>query len=186
MSFTLTIRHLVGAQISNEELMLRFAETEDKRWLSLLYDNCADDLYHFILTQSDRVLAKDICQKTWLKVIEKRHLYSHSGRFKAWLFTMARNILMDEYRRQNKVECKALDERHGLAGVFPGDDIEEAFNKALSALPMEQREAFCLQQEGFGIQEIADISHSNVETIKSRLRYAKYSLRQQLEQYHEQ
>ena len=186
MSFTLTIRQLVGAEISNEELMLRFAETEDKRWLSSLYDNCADDLYHFILTQSDRVLAKDICQKTWLKVIEKRHLYSHSGRFKAWLFTMARNVLMDEYRRQHKVEYKILDERHGVADALQEGDVEAAFDKALMALSMEQKEAFCLQQEGFGIQEIADITHSNVETIKSRLRYAKNSLRQQLEQYNEQ
>ena len=185
MSLTLTLKQLVGAQISNEELMLRFAETDEKRWLSQLYDNCADDLYHFIVTQSDRVLAKDICQKTWLKVIEKRQLYRPKGQFKAWLFTLGRNLLMDEYRSQNKFSDVDIEQNVETESDNLHTNLEAAFDVALGRLPFEQREAFCLQQEGFGIQDIANICHSNAETIKSRLRYAKTSLRKQLEKHHD-
>lgn len=185
MSLTLTFKQLVGVQNSDEDLMLKFAETNDKRWLAQLYDNCADDLYHFIATQSDRTLAKDICQKTWLKVIEKRHLYARSGRFKAWLFTMGRNALIDEFRTYQKFTSEQAEECQNNSEHLQADNLRQAFDAALSHLPFEQREAFCLQQEGFGLQEIANITHSNVETVKSRLRYAKNSLRQKLENYHE-
>ena len=50
------------------------------------------------------------------------------------------------------------------------------FDKALMSLPFVQREAFCLQQEGFSLKEIAQITHCEHETIKSRLRYAKATL----------
>ena len=64
-------------------------------------------------------------------------------------------------------------------------NLAHAFDYELGALPFEQREAFCLQQEGFGLQEIADITHSKIETVKSRLRYAKTTLRNNLEKYHD-
>ena len=186
MSLTLTLKHIIGAQLSHEELMRRFVQTDDKRWLSQLYDNCANDLYHFILTQSDHALAKDICQKSWLKVIEKRHLYSHTGNFKAWLFTLARNTLMDEFRAQTRSNCDTYQDSQCASSEPLPTSLEQAFDRALLTLSFEQREAFCLQQEGFGIQDIANITHSNTETIKSRLRYAKNSLREQLERYHDQ
>lgn len=185
MSLTLTFKQLVGVQVSDEDLMLKFTETSDKRWLAKLYDNCADDLYHFISTQSDRTLAKDVCQKTWLKVIEKRHLYGRSGRFKAWLFTMGRNVLIDEFRASQKFTSELEQGSERASEHFQADNLRQTFDVALDHLPFKQREAFCLQQEGFGLQEIANITHSNVETVKSRLRYAKNSLRQKLENYHE-
>jgi DNA-directed RNA polymerase specialized sigma24 family protein len=54
------------------------------------------------------------------------------------------------------------------------------FDYALLSLPFEQREAFCLQQEGFSLQDIASITHCPLETVKSRLRYAKDNIRKVL------
>lgn len=170
-----------NANWSNEALMLRYASSGDAILLGKLYEACGNDLYHFLLTLSDPTLAKDISQMTWLKVIEKKHLYRDSGLFKAWIFTLARNLLIDEYRKQ-KPTHDDLDSLPAQAATpeFAGELLSH-FNHALEHLPFAQREAFCLQQEDFSLQDIANITHSNIETVKSRLRYAKDTLRGQLE-----
>ncbi len=184
MSISLSIRTLFNASPSNEWMMERYADSGDSRLLEKLYDNCSGDLYHFMLTQSDPVLARDICQKTWLKVIEKRQLYRPSGRFIAWLFTMARHLLIDELRQQNRWQSDETVPEQNIP-FDSHSDLQEAFNQVLMSLPLLQREAFTLQQEGFGILEIANITGDGVETIKSRIRYAKSTLRTQLEKYHD-
>jgi RNA polymerase sigma factor (sigma-70 family) len=169
MSFTLTLKSILLNQHSNESLMFRYAVSGDRALLTRLYDACGNDLYHFILTLSDPTLAKDICQKTWIKVIEKKHLYKDSGQFKAWLFTLARNQLMDEYRKikstNNEIEIIVDDSQN----IQLDTDISLVFDQALLVLPFEQREAFCLQQEGFSIVDIATITHSNSETTRATL-----------------
>jgi RNA polymerase sigma factor (sigma-70 family) len=187
MSFTLAIKTLFKASISNEQLMLAYAEKADSKLLSQLYDQCADDLYHFLLSQAGSELAKDISQLTWLKVIEKKHLYRDSGRFTAWLFTLSRHLLIDELRKSGRL-CN-LNDKAQLSCSSPLEssfsNIHKAFDQALRNLCFEQRESFCLQQEGFSLVEIANITSSPIETIKSRLRYAKASLKKQLENDHE-
>ena len=186
MSFALTLKTRLFDRTSNESLMLRYAQSGDRVLLTKLYDTCGNDLFHFVLTLSDPTLAKDICQKTWLKVIEKKHLYQHTGQFKAWLFTLARNQLIDELRR-NKHNISdtvqlIIGEQNTEANI---DDtaVSVLFDHALLALAFEQREAFCLQQEGFSIQSIASITHCPAETVKSRLRYAKANMRKMLNKY---
>lgn len=188
MGFTLAIKTLLNTGISNEQLMLNYAEKEDSKLLSQLYDECADDLYHFLLTQADSELAKDISQLTWLKVIEKKHLYRNSGRFIAWLFTLGRHLLIDEFRKSGRLSelNKEAELSSTTSALEPSvDNILEAFDQALRTLPFEQKESFSLQQEGFSLMEIARITTSPIETIKSRLRYAKASLKKQLENYHD-
>ena len=72
MSFALTLKTRLLDRKSNESLMLRYAQSGDRTLLTRLYDTCGNDLYHFVVTLSDQTLAKDICQKTWLKVIQKK------------------------------------------------------------------------------------------------------------------
>ncbi|WP_239023996.1 RNA polymerase sigma factor [Paraglaciecola marina] len=188
MSFALTLKSLIVDRHSNESVMLRYAESGNKALLTKLYTACGDDLYHFVLTLSEPILAQDICQKTWLKVMEKKHLFRDSGQFKAWLFTLARNLLIDELRQGKPMtgdinsihdNSKALDTKHEQS------DIHGVFEQTLLSLSFEQREAFCLQQEGFSLQDIANITHCGIETVKSRLRYAKQHLSKQLEKYAE-
>jgi RNA polymerase sigma-70 factor (ECF subfamily) len=184
MSFALTLKARFFDRTSNESLMLRYAQSGDRALLTQLYDACGNDLFHFVLTLSDPTLAKDICQKTWLKVIEKKHLYQHSGQFKSWLFTLARNQLIDEYRRNkptiNQTEQLA-DSGQNIEANLDDGDISVLFDHGLLSLAFEQREAFCLQQEGFTLQDIANITHCPIETVKSRLRYAKDNLRKVLD-----
>lgn len=180
MSFSLSFKTWLVKNASNEKLMVRYSDTGDQMLLARLYDECGNDLYHFLLTLSDATLAKDISQKTWLKVMEKKHLYQGNGLFKAWLFTLARNLLIDDYRliKPSSAELDGISANE--ISLQPDDPFLSRFNQALSQLPFVQREAFCLQQEGFALKEIAHITHAPIETTKSRLRYAKEALRESL------
>lgn len=165
-----------------EELMLQYQETGKARFLKELVEQHYDDLLHFLISQSNPHLAADITQKTWLKVMEKRHYYQSHNKFKAWLFTIARRLLIDEFRKHNRLT--ELNETHLEATdnpTYEDSDIQSHFNAALLSLNFYLREAFILQQEGFSVSEIAQITNEEFETIKSRLRYAKKQLRTLLE-----
>ncbi len=180
MSFGLALKTIFTHKASCESVMRQYAKTGEKALLVELYDACGNDLYHFVLTLSDKHLANDICQTTWLKVIEKKHLYKDSGKFKAWLFTLARNQLFDEFRRLKHIELPTdkLEDKHAVDITDIQGSLD--FDQALMNLPFVQREAFCLQQESFTLSDIAKITHASTETVKSRLRYAKDNLRKQL------
>jgi RNA polymerase sigma-70 factor (ECF subfamily) len=60
------------------------------------------------------------------------------------------------------------------------EDMNIKFRQILEQLPFVQREAFVLQQEGFSIAQIADITQQKIETIKTRLRYAKLQFKQHI------
>lgn len=171
-------------QSSNEQLMQQFAATGDSGLLETLVSRCGDDLYHYLLSHSEPQLAADICQSTWLKVIEKRKYYKDQGNFKAWLFTLGRNQMLDNMRHANRWQTLDL---HGedavslsLDTTVAADEELDRFNKVLARLPFLQKEAFILQQEGFSLAQIAEITEENVETIKSRLRYARNHFNQLL------
>lgn len=176
MSLVLSIKSWLPAKSDNEWLMEQYRLTQKAKYLEQLYNACGDDLYHYLLSQTNPSLAQDICQRTWLKVIENRNYYRNTGRFSGWLFAIARNMLIDELRRLRKF---APDSEVSLTHQASPSEIEPVANlqKALHALPFYQREAIVLQQEGFGLQEIAQITGEEVETIKSRIRYGKTKLK---------
>ncbi|WP_233520485.1 sigma-70 family RNA polymerase sigma factor [Flocculibacter collagenilyticus] len=188
MAISLGLKQWLLPEASNEQLMGKYSETGEVKWLEQLVERCGDDLFHFITSQTDRDMAKDICQLTWLKVIDNRSIYSQSGSFKAWLFQISRYLLIDEMRRQRRWHMEELNEhiteQQALLSVEinvnESKSIQAAFNKALETLPFLQREAFILQQEGFSLRDIAKITSAEMETVKSRLRYAKGQLKKQL------
>lgn len=180
MSITVAIKGWFSRETSNEQLMLRYTKLRQRQVLAQLYENCGDDLYHFLLTLSDPDLASDVAQQAWVKVIEKSHLYRPDGQFKSWLFTIGRRLLIDELRRQARYQCDEFDEQQYAAATLTSDDRLTRFNQILDDLPFHQREAFCLRQEGFSLAEISSICAAEQETIKSRLRYAKRKLNQAL------
>lgn len=181
MSITLSLKSWLGVTETPEELMLKYSETGNRQCLSRLIDALGDDLYFYLLRQSNPELAQDISQQTWLKVIDKRNYYRSNGSVKSWLFKIARCSLIDEYRKLNRWqsisdEMLPVAQDSALAELVKTDQLA-AFNQALSSLPFLQREALVLQQEGLSLREIAAVTDSEIETIKTRLRYAKQQLK---------
>ena len=177
----------------SERLMLRYGAKGDEASLAALFDLHNHKLFYFLKMLSDSAVAEDICQRTWIKVIESRHLFKSGDNFQAWLFTIGRRTLIDEFRKNAKleynndaVEAFSLAElvKHAQSSVE--DDVQKGLEKdwfkaCLQQLPYKQKEALTLQFEGFGLSEIAAICGAEKETVKTRIRYAKDSLKTMLE-----
>ncbi|WP_228611819.1 sigma-70 family RNA polymerase sigma factor [Alkalimonas sp.] len=172
-----------------DQLMQHYQKTGASKWLDGLIQHCGDDLYHFLLRQSDPALAQDICQQTWLKVMEKRHSFRADSRFKTWLFSMARNALLDELKRQQRWLSSTCPEQLAQPEVECSQSWpvarQQRFEQALRLLPFLQREALMLQLEGFSVGQIASITNELDETVKSRLRYARRFLQARLGEHDE-
>lgn len=176
----------------DSRLMWRYRLSGETDVLAELMQRTGDDLFHFLLTQTDRHLAEDLYQGVWLKVMERRHQYEPGhAKFKTWLFTLGRHLMIDELRRQGRWQSDSLDDTDAaglhtqpLENTVAGDDLQRTFDRLLGRLPFPQREAFMLQQEGFSLAEIADITGVGFETVKSRLRFARHTLQRQLEVHH--
>jgi RNA polymerase sigma-70 factor (ECF subfamily) len=177
----------------SERLMLRYGAKGDEASLAALFDLHNHKLFYFLKMLSDSAVAEDICQRTWIKVIESRHLFKNGDNFQAWLFTIGRRTLIDEFRKNAKleynndaVEAFSLAELVKYAQSSVEDDVQKGLEKdwfkaCLQQLPYKQKEALTLQFEGFGLSEIAAICGAEKETVKTRIRYAKGSLKTMLE-----
>lgn len=181
MGFGLAVRNWLNIAETSESLMLKYADTSDVKYLNELIKRIGDDLFHYLLSQIKADLAHDIYQITWEKVIKKRKSYSDTGSLKAWVFKIARFSLVDEYRRVDRWHCIEFDEfadqQPTHVDVLMIEQVQKSFDTALSELPFLQREVFILQQEGLRLREISNITETEIETVKSRLRYAKSTLK---------
>lgn len=177
---------------SPELLLQRYVDTQQQGYLTALVELFNDNLYHYLLTQSDSELAKDVLQTTWLKVMTKASYFQvqqSNASVKAWLFSIARNSLIDELRKLSRWQFEPLEQEHTISDDLL-DSISSAqalarFNRLLESLPFHQKEAFVLQQEGFSLVEIAMLTGVEHETVKSRLRYARNFIKRYLEKNNE-
>ena len=97
---------------------------------------------------------------------------------------IGRHLLLDEYRKQQRWLYEVNDdlaaEDSSPEQVLEQQQKELQLQQLLLLLPLLQREALLLQLEGFSLQQIAQITVTEPETVKSRLRYARQALAKQL------
>jgi RNA polymerase sigma factor (sigma-70 family) len=176
---------------TDEELMNAYAEG-DLRAFERLYARHRAPLYRYVMRLAkDPATANDLFQGTWEKIIRARRGYRSDAPFKAWMYRIAHNHVMDHFRRSRPGEHQPL---HDWPDTWPGDDpgpeqrLEETrreadLSAAVQSLSAEQREAVLLRLEaGLDTRTIADVTGVNPETAKSRLRYAVAHLRNMLDQ----
>jgi len=181
-------------EISDENLMMSYCNG-DADAFEALYQRHKGPLYRFVLRQCGQAFVEELFQDIWLKVINSRMSYQVKSSFKTWLYHLARNRVIDHYRRQNirplNNNSDKLSSISGAEQVQPENRLEtdnqhDLLMNAISALPAEQKEVFLLKQEaGLSIDDIAKTTGVTHEAAKSRLRYAINKLREQLEIIHE-
>jgi RNA polymerase sigma-70 factor, ECF subfamily len=179
---------------SDEALMLAFARG-DMAAFDVLYARHRTALHGFIarLLPTRAVAVDDVFQEAWLAVTRVRASYRPTAKFRTWLFQIARNSTIDLLREKRPLlasELAATDDAPDPFAALPDlatpspeaqlarGDQGAALLRALEALPAVQREAFLLREHGeLPLEEIARVTGVNVETAKSRLRYAVAKLR---------
>ncbi len=150
-----------------------------------LYQRYRQSLFLFLMRRGHRqVEAEELFHDCWLRVIDHQQGFT-GNQFRAWLYTIARNLSIDAMRKQ---QPQALDESTAESPalqspstqqVTEGVDCVELIKRSVAELPLEQRDVFLLQHEaGLSLPQIADIMQLGRETVKSRVRYAMQKLRQ--------
>lgn len=181
---------------TDEALMLAYCEG-DAAAFDRLYERHKGPLFRYFARQLPAAEANDCFQNVWLKLINARAGYLPSAPLVNYLFTLAHNVLMDHFRASGRLlttEPAALealteasaDSAGNMAGI---DEIErsrlrEKLYTLIRKLPFHQREAWLLQQESnLSQQEIAMVTATSEEGVKSRLRYARQKLKAGLKAY---
>jgi len=180
-------------EVSDEQLMLAY-QSGDAGAFETLYARHRGGLYRFVLRSvKERGSAEELFQDTWMRVIDARGRYAPQARFATWLYTIAHNRLVDHWRKKAPVTVSLDDPDdppEDVSAGAAGDPARQAqarqelarFLAALEALPQAQRAAFLLREEaGLSLAEIAQVTGTNEEAAKSRLRYAMAKLREAMD-----
>jgi RNA polymerase sigma-70 factor (ECF subfamily) len=182
--------------LSDEACMCRYQRGDDKAF-EQLYARYRQRLHRYALRLAPRAAeAEELFQEVWIAVIQGRTQYRPSARFASWLFAIAHRRAADRWRalarhapdwRGSPSDNDADPLIHLANQDAPERDVHnlalgEALLAAIATLPLPQREAFLLKAEGMlSLEEIAQITVTTRETVKSRLRYASTKLRAALE-----
>ncbi|HSG64198.1 MAG TPA: sigma-70 family RNA polymerase sigma factor [Gammaproteobacteria bacterium] len=172
---------------ADQDLMLRFRDGHTAAF-GELYDRHRGPLYRYFARQTTRASVDDLFQETWMRVIRAKDDYRPDPSFRAYLYRIAHNVLVDHYRREGHAslpqasdDIDPIDPAIGPDGQYERAELRAAFAAALERLPAEQREAFLLHEEaGLTLEQIAAVVGAGRETVKSRLRYAVARLRETL------
>lgn len=165
-------------------------------------------IYNFVLRfLGDAARAEDLCQETFLRLVERASDFEGGSSLKTWIYRIARNLCIDELRRQKHRRHPSLDAPIGHGGdseskptlyeriVHDGAGPEresvartlaQRISSAIEALPEDQKEVFVLRQvEQLSFAQIGEIAGVSENTIKSRMRYALERLQRALSDYQE-
>lgn len=141
---------------------------------------------------SDREAAADLVQDTTLKVLSNEDKYVDNVNFKGWVFTIMRNIFINNYRRQVRSATIIdstedlyhlnLSQESGLStpeGAFAAQEISVAIN----SFSNEYKVPFSMYVAGYKYSEIAQKMGLPLGTVKSRIFFARRRLQQLLKDY---
>ena len=153
----------------------------------------SDFLNPFAVTLTrDKESAKDLVQETMYKAIANREKYINGTNIKAWLYTIMRNIFINDYRKKMKQNVIfdstpndfLLDYNQSSISNLAESKIRlKEVQSAIHYLPSIFKEPFLLYFEGYKYNEIAGILHEPLGTIKSRIHFARKLLKKKISRF---
>ena len=184
----LVVSDAAPSEVTLEDLMERYVDG-DAASFDRLYQRAAPKLYGYILRLTrDRARAEDLLQVTFAKVHRARGSYLKGAPVLPWFIAIARRSFLDE-RRSAKVRTEDLSHD----GTLPeprgeddglGNDVAEALERALDALPEAYREAIVLTKiTGLSLAEASEVLGATPTALKLRVHRGYVQLREKLEEY---
>jgi len=175
---------------SDEKLMLA-VRTGEVAKLGILFDRHHRGLFdYFIRMTSNRMIADDLVQDVFFRMLKYRSTFRGEGHFKAWMFHIARNARVDYYRNhqaESVLPEEQMEEIEGNSGI-PGRQLEEKqqaeiLECALRHLTPDKREVLILSRyHEMKYEEISTLLGCELNTVKTRVHRALKDLREVFKQ----
>jgi RNA polymerase sigma-70 factor (ECF subfamily) len=169
----------------------------NKRAFGELVERYQNRLLNFIYrTTGDRERAEDLVQETFIRVYRHLHRFDQSKKFSTWIYTISSNLAKNELRNRSRnplvlfqtlMKNRQADERplewedntYRPDDLFRKRHLKSQVDAAVDQLPEHHRTVFILREmEGKTYEEIADITATNLGTVKSRLNRARNNFAQ--------
>ncbi|ADV84299.1 RNA polymerase sigma factor [Terriglobus saanensis] len=170
---------------------------QDPELLDLLIEQYQHRLMRYLLFLSGRrEVAEDLFQETWMRVLLRGAQYNGKARFDTWLFTIARNLVIDLSRKRTMASLDAMQDPVGederpfevvLDAPSPFQQFQSREDAALVAevllkIEPNYREVLTLRfHEEMSLEEIATMTRAPLSTVKSRLYRGLASLKPEIE-----
>jgi RNA polymerase sigma-70 factor (ECF subfamily) len=153
-------------------------------------------LRYLLFLTGKREVAEDLFQETWMRVLLRGSQYNGKARFDTWLFTIARNLVIDLSRKRTMASLDEMSEggeddrpfEIAMPGPSPLDQFQSRENSAevsevLLKLDPTYREVLVLRfYEELSLDEIASMTRAPLSTVKSRLYRGLAALKPEMEQ----
>lgn len=180
-------------------LMLEFQKGDKASFETLMHKYYGRVLNFVFRFTGRKDIAEDLTQDVFMKVYLNGHTYKPQAKFQTWLFTIARNVSLNEMRKASHKDLSldnTFEDEDGASmahqvadekAVDPGRKMLEEekaalIQQAIQELPENQRTAVLLRRyEDFSYEEIARTMRCSAEAVKSLLNRAKESLKVRLE-----
>ena len=153
----------------------------------------ADFLKPFAINLTrDAEAANDLYQDTLYKALANQEKYNEGTNIKAWLFTIMRNIFINNYRRKAKQKTifdntpndfLINQNQATISNAAESDMRIKEIKKAIQELPEIFKTPFLLYFDGYKYNEIADVLTEPLGTIKSRIHFARKLLKEQISRF---
>jgi len=169
----------------------------NKRAFGELVERYQNRLLNFIYrTTGDRERAEDLVQETFIRVYRHLHRFDQTKKFSTWIYTISSNLAKNELRNRSRnplvlfqtlMKNRQADERplewedntYRPDDLFRKRHLKSQVDAAVDQLPEHHRTVFILREmEGKTYEEIADITSTNLGTVKSRLNRARNNFAQ--------
>ena len=180
--------HAINSPITTNTLTAMTATTFQTQLMNL-----QANLLNFAMTlTANRDDAYDLLQDTTVKALTNREKYADDTNFKGWVFTIMRNIFINNYRRGQRA-ATVVDTTDNLYHLNLSQDSgleapEESFHaaeitSAIDSFPDEYRIPFSMHVAGYKYNEIAEHMHLPLGTVKSRIFFARKKLQERFSDY---
>jgi RNA polymerase sigma-70 factor (ECF subfamily) len=192
---------MAGERDPDAELMLR-VKKGDAQAFEELVEKYKQPILNFVYrTLRDSSDVEDIAQNVFVQVFKSADRYRVEARFSTWLYTIARNLCLNEIRRRSRHPAESLDAAENPEDDFTSRQFEDRKNtsapdlllrdeltrkveEALESLPENQRTAILLfKEKEMSYEEISKILDCSLSATKSLIHRGRETLKQKLKPY---
>ena len=184
--------------INSDALLVNAYVNGDESALGELIARHKDRIYRFIYSKVyDRDVTEDIFQDTFVKVINtlKKGNYNEEGKFLPWVMPIAHNLVIDYFRRNNRMPKFESNDDFNIFSVLSDgdlnaersmikDQVQKDVQRLIEELPEDQKEVLTMRiYKDMSFKEISEQTGVSINTALGRMRYALINLRKVIDKH---